>query len=126
MLTDIEIAQSVTPRFIGEIAEKAGIPEEYLELYGRNKAKIDLSLMKDSEKKRTLLIGKEQIKYIQKMAALGVDKEMYKNCVIKGNKAEVTVFVKDPISAVEVTGKYTLIKKNGKWLIQSIKMDAKK
>jgi hypothetical protein len=46
--------------------------------------------------------------------------------VIKGNKAEVTVSVKDPVSAVEVTGKYTLIKKNGKWLIQSIKMDAKK
>ena len=82
--------------------------------------------MKDSEKKRTLLIGKEQIKYIQKMAALGVDKEMYKNCVIKGNKAEVMVSVKDPVSAVEVTGKYTLIKKNGKWLIQSIKMDLKK
>lgn len=56
MLTDIEIAQSVTPRFIGEIAEKAGIPEEYLELYGRNKAKIDLSLMKDSEKKDGKLI----------------------------------------------------------------------
>ena len=56
MLTDIEIAQSVTPRFIGEIAEKAGIPEEYLELYGRNKAKIDLSLMKDSPKKDGKLI----------------------------------------------------------------------
>ena len=82
--------------------------------------------MKDSEKKRTLLIGKEQIKYIQKMAAFGVDKEMYNNCVIKGNKAEVTVSVKDPVSAVDFIGKYTLIKKNGKWLIQSIKMDLKK
>lgn len=56
MLTDIEIAQSVKPRHIGEIAEKAGIPEEYLELYGRNKAKIDLSLLKDSPRENGKLI----------------------------------------------------------------------
>ena len=56
MLTDIEIAQSVKLRHINEIAEKAGIPEEYLELYGRNKAKIDLSLLKDSSRKDGKLI----------------------------------------------------------------------
>ncbi len=56
MLTDIEIAQSVKLRHISEIAEKAGIPEEYLELYGRNKAKIDLALLKDSEKENGKLI----------------------------------------------------------------------
>jgi len=56
MLTDIEIAQSVKLRHIGEIAEKAGIPEEYLELYGRNKAKIDLSLLKDSPRENGKLI----------------------------------------------------------------------
>ena len=47
MMTDIEIAQSVTPRHILEIAENAGVDEKYLELYGRNKAKIDLSLLSD-------------------------------------------------------------------------------
>ena len=47
MLTDIEIAQSVTPRHIMEIAAEAGIDEKYIELYGRNKAKLDLSMLSD-------------------------------------------------------------------------------
>ena len=49
MLTDIEIAQSVTPRHILEIAKNAGIDEKYIELYGRNKAKLDLSILKDEK-----------------------------------------------------------------------------
>ena len=49
MLTDIEIAQSVTPRHIMEIAADAGIDEKYIELYGRNKAKLDLSMLSDLE-----------------------------------------------------------------------------
>ncbi len=40
-LSDIEIAQQAQPKRITEIAEKAGIPEEALELYGSYKAKID-------------------------------------------------------------------------------------
>ena len=56
MLTDIEIAQSVKLQHICDIAEKAGIPEDYLELYGRNKAKIDLALLKDSPRKDGKLI----------------------------------------------------------------------
>lgn len=51
MLTDIEIAQSAKPRHILEIAERAGVDEKYLELYGRNKAKIDLSLLSDKADK---------------------------------------------------------------------------
>ena len=51
-MTDIEIAQSVTPRHILEIAKEAGVDEKYLELYGRNKAKIDLSLLSDSADKK--------------------------------------------------------------------------
>ena len=47
MMTDIEIAQSVTPKHILEIAKNAGIDEKYIELYGRNKAKLDLSLLSD-------------------------------------------------------------------------------
>ena len=49
MMTDIEIAQSVTPRHIMEIAADAGIDEKYIELYGRNKAKLDLSMLSDLE-----------------------------------------------------------------------------
>ena len=51
MLTDIEIAQSVTPKHITEIAEIAGIDGKYLEQYGSNKAKIDLSLLSDRQDK---------------------------------------------------------------------------
>ena len=46
-LTDIEIAQACTPKHIAEIAETAGVAEEYLEQYGRYKAKVDLKLLKD-------------------------------------------------------------------------------
>lgn len=45
MLTDIEIAQSVEPKHISEIAATAGIPEKFVEMYGRTKAKIDLSFL---------------------------------------------------------------------------------
>ena len=51
MMTDIEIAQSVTPRNILEIAKEAGIDEKYVELYGNTKAKLDLSLLADSKDK---------------------------------------------------------------------------
>lgn len=44
--TDIEIAQSVTPKPITDIARKAGIDPEYLEMYGRSKAKVDFRLLK--------------------------------------------------------------------------------
>ena len=40
--SDIQIAQETELRPIGEIAERAGIDEKYLELYGRYKAKINL------------------------------------------------------------------------------------
>ncbi len=47
MLSDIEIAQATTPEHINSIAEKAGVPESYLELYGTNKAKVDYNLLND-------------------------------------------------------------------------------
>ncbi len=46
--TDIEIAQATPMRPITEIAQKAGIAEEYLESYGRYKAKVDPRLLKES------------------------------------------------------------------------------
>ena len=51
MMTDIEIAQSVKAKPILEIACEAGIDEKYIELYGRTKAKLDLSLLSDMDGK---------------------------------------------------------------------------
>ena len=47
MLTDIEIAQSVKPLPISEIAARADIPERFVEQYGKSKAKIDLSFLEE-------------------------------------------------------------------------------
>jgi len=44
MKSDIEIAQNVKMKPISEIAEIAGIPAEYVEPYGKYKAKIELNL----------------------------------------------------------------------------------
>ena len=49
--TDIEIAQACEKEKITAIAERAGIPEEYLELYGNYKAKIDYKFLKDNADK---------------------------------------------------------------------------
>ena len=56
MKTDIQIAQETALLPIGQIAEKAGIPPEYLEQYGRNKAKIDLSLLNEQPEKKGKLV----------------------------------------------------------------------
>ncbi len=56
MLTDIEIAQSVTPRKITEIARTAGIDENEIELYGKYKAKLPLELLNDSKKNGKLVL----------------------------------------------------------------------
>ena len=55
-LTDIEIAQSIKLRPVTEIAEKAGIPERYVEQYGKYKAKIDYSLLNESNRANGKLI----------------------------------------------------------------------
>ncbi|MBP5666476.1 MAG: formate--tetrahydrofolate ligase, partial [Clostridia bacterium] len=48
-LSDIEIAQSTKLEHISRIAEKAGVPEEYVEQYGRYKAKIDPEFLKKAD-----------------------------------------------------------------------------
>lgn len=55
-LSDIEIAQSVTPENILKIAERAHVDAKYIEQYGSNKAKIDLSLLRDTARKDGRLI----------------------------------------------------------------------
>ncbi len=47
--TDIEIAQSVEMEPITRIAEKAGIADDYLEQYGKYKAKIDYKILDDMD-----------------------------------------------------------------------------
>lgn len=56
MKSDIEIAQSIKTEPISVIAEKAGIPLELVEPYGRNKAKIDLSLFEKVKKDQGKLV----------------------------------------------------------------------
>ena len=54
--SDIEIAQSVTPKKITEIAKTAGVDEKYLELYGNYKAKVDYQLLRETDRKDGKLI----------------------------------------------------------------------
>lgn len=56
MKSDIEIAQSAQLKHIREIANVAGIPEEYLDYYGKYKAKIDLKLLKENKTKQGKLV----------------------------------------------------------------------
>lgn len=55
-LTDIEIAQSCKMKHIKEIAEVAHVDEKYIEQYGNYKAKVDLSLLNETNKKDGKLI----------------------------------------------------------------------
>ena len=55
-LSDIEIAQSAKMQPITEIAKAAGIAEEYLEQYGKYKAKVDPAILKQSDRKNGKLI----------------------------------------------------------------------
>ncbi len=56
MKTDIQIAQECKLEHILTIGERAGIPEEYIEQYGRYKAKVDLSLLNNETKKDGKLV----------------------------------------------------------------------
>ena len=49
-LSDIEIAQSCTMKPITQIAQTAGVDEDYLELYGKYKAKVDYRLLRESKR----------------------------------------------------------------------------
>ena len=55
-LSDIEIAQACKIQPISEIAKIANIDEDYLEHYGKYKAKVDLSLLSESKKENGKLI----------------------------------------------------------------------
>mgnify|MGYP000067298534 FL=1 len=54
--SDIEIAQGAAMRPITEIAKTAHVDEKYIEQYGRYKAKIDLALLKETQRKDGRLV----------------------------------------------------------------------
>ena len=54
--SDIEIAQSVEMKPIACIAQTAGVDDKYLEQYGKYKAKIDLSILDELDRKDGKLI----------------------------------------------------------------------
>ncbi len=55
-LSDIEIAQQCQMQPITEIAKKAKVDEKYIEQYGKYKAKIDLSLLNETNRKDGKLV----------------------------------------------------------------------
>ena len=54
--SDIQIAQEAVPLKISEVAENCGIDGKYIEQYGNRKAKIDLSLLTETNKEDGKLI----------------------------------------------------------------------
>jgi len=60
-LSDIEIAQQAEMQVINNIAEKMGIPDQYVENYGKYKAKIDFRYLqnelKDKEEAKLILVS---------------------------------------------------------------------
>ena len=54
-MTDIEIARSITPKNITEIAKDLNI-ENYIETYGKSKAKISLDILNNDGKKSKLIL----------------------------------------------------------------------
>src|SRR5690554_1030966 len=55
-MTDIEIAQKVTPKHIKDVAAKLEVQEKDLEYYGNDKAKLPLSLIDEDKIKTSNLI----------------------------------------------------------------------
>ncbi len=52
MLQDLEIAQKSEIRHIDEIAENVGIDKQYLEMYGKYKAKVSLEILRKLEMRK--------------------------------------------------------------------------
>ncbi len=50
--SDIEIAQESNLEHISEIAKKAGIGEEYVDFYGKHKAKIDYNILEEKKEEK--------------------------------------------------------------------------
>ncbi len=55
-LSDIEIAQQTKLKHVSEIAKILGVSEDYIEYYGRYKAKVDYKILNDTDKNDGKLI----------------------------------------------------------------------
>ena len=58
-MEDIEIARSIVPKRINEIADSLKIPDEYIEQYGKYKAKISnkyINELKDKKDGKLILV----------------------------------------------------------------------
>ena len=56
MKSDIEIARSIRLKPVTEIADQLGIPQDELEPYGKNMAKVPLTLIDEEKVKKSKLI----------------------------------------------------------------------
>ena len=54
--SDLEIARAAPVKPIQEIAEKIGVPSDYIHLYGRNKAKVDVSFLGEGLQRGKLIL----------------------------------------------------------------------
>jgi formate--tetrahydrofolate ligase len=54
--TDIEIAQSITPKHIDEVAKQVGISPDFLEHYGKHKAKVDINFVRKNPAKGKVVL----------------------------------------------------------------------
>lgn len=55
-MTDLQIAQSISPKHIRDIASAIDIPEAKLEYYGQDKAKLSLSLIDENKVEKSNLV----------------------------------------------------------------------
>src|SRR5699024_11524247 len=55
-LTDQEIASQASIQPIQDIAKKAGIPEEALEMYGKYKAKVDINQLEGNKEDSKIVL----------------------------------------------------------------------
>ena len=62
-MEDIEIARNAKLKNITEIADKLGVDNEYLEQYGKNKAKINLDILNNLKDKKNGKLKKLFLKY---------------------------------------------------------------
>ena len=56
MMTDIEIAQSTKMLPIADVAKRLGVDEEQMEMYGRYKAKVDITALRNTPRKGKLIL----------------------------------------------------------------------
>jgi len=56
MMTDIEIAQSTKILPIADVAKRLGVDEEQMEMYGRYKAKVDITALRNTPRKGKLIL----------------------------------------------------------------------